>query len=128
MVNHKVIAIMQTSLIHCNDDLLSELEDLAKELAWKERFPAGECTLCGSSDEVSPIVVTSDQLYGPTHIPVCFDCRKKMKGQDIDDHLRMIKKDDNFLWGKIVSHNIRKLNWISRLAFLILGEDRIERI
>lgn len=113
---------MKTTIEVHADNYLHELERITKERAQVHVFPDGECAVCGSEDRVIHRNVRSSKLITDRDIPLCEDCGSKLDRTTVDELFRNIKENEFFLWTKIVTHNIRKDNWISRLTFEILRE------
>ncbi|MBN1539332.1 MAG: hypothetical protein JW939_04240 [Candidatus Thermoplasmatota archaeon] len=104
------------------EEYLQEIERMSRERANLQKFPPSECALCGSTDNIGSVEVSTMKLDGPKEIPVCGVCGIHLGTSTVEDFLRMVKENEFFLWTKIVAHHIRKDSWISRLAFEIMRE------
>ena len=113
---------MKTTIEVHAEDYLQELERIQRTLAQEQSFPDGECAICGARDMISPFPVISKRYQFSKDVPVCRTCSRQMGNISIEDFFRKIKLEEFFLWSQIVTHNIRKNTWISRLAFDVLKE------
>ena len=100
------------------------IEAILMEVSTIERFPEGECALCGSLNHAENILVRSKRISEPVMISICMDCREEMEGAEVEQFFRSTMERNTYTWSKIVAHNFRKLNWISRLAFDIMNETK----
>jgi len=104
------------------DDYLQELERVQRAFAQDHIFPEAECALCGSNDVIASFPIISKRYQFSKEVPICEACSMHLNDTSIEEFFRKIKEQEFFLWSQIVTHNIRKNNWISRLAFDILKE------
>lgn len=104
------------------EEYLHEIERMSRERANLQDFPLSECALCGSTDNIRSMEVSTSKLDGPKDIPVCGVCSRQLGISTVEDFLRMVKENEFFLWTKIVTHHIRRDTWISRLTFEIMRE------
>lgn len=100
------------------------LESMVREAARTERFPDGECALCGSLYQVDISSVVSNRITEPVNLYLCRECRDTMGGGTVEEYFRRSRDMNTYSWSKIISHNFRKLNWISKLAFDIFNESK----
>jgi len=104
------------------DDYLQELERIQRAFAQDQSFPGSECAICGSKEMITPFTVISKRYQFSKEVPICEACSLHLHDISIEEFFRKIKTEEFFLWSQVVTHNIRKNTWISRLAFDILKE------
>ncbi|MFW3146385.1 MAG: hypothetical protein ACMUIE_06200 [Thermoplasmatota archaeon] len=105
---------------------LEELQnDLFVELAKVEIFPDGECALCGSAEDFRTSEVHSEFVDDDLQVPLCLECRRNMEEQSIEQYIRKVRDEGSPKWSKILSFNLRKVNWISKVAFDLLKEESL---
>lgn len=114
MLSDKVEMIEKDPLVHAHE--------LYLELNANHRFPKSECCLCGSSDGVERTILRSITFGRSMALPLCLDCQICKGNLEVEYFLKMIKVNDSNHWDRIVSYNIRKLNWISKLTLDIMKE------
>lgn len=101
-----------------------DLDAILKEASLADRFPEGECALCGSFDHPEKILIRSSRIAEPVMIPTCINCRGEIEGMTMEQYFRNLSERKTYTWSKIVAYNFRKTNWISRLAFELLNETK----
>ncbi len=100
------------------------LESMMRETARVERFPEGECALCGSFYQTEETMIRSNKITEPITLSICRECREGMEGLTVEEYFQKSMEMNTYTWSKVIAHNFRKLNWISKLAFDILNEGR----
>ncbi|MGA1792527.1 MAG: hypothetical protein ACMUHM_01110 [Thermoplasmatota archaeon] len=113
---------MKTTIEVHADDYLQELERIQRTMAMDQCFPEKECAICGANEGIALHSLISQRLQFSKEVPVCRVCTGHLIDTCIEDFFRKIKQEEFYLWSQIVTHNIRKNTWISRLAFDILKE------
>jgi len=103
-------------------DPLIQAQKLYLQLNLNHSFPDGECCLCGSTEGVERTILRSITFGRSMALPLCLDCQIHKGNLDVEHFLRMIRDSDSNHWDRILTYNIRKLNWISKLTFDMMKE------
>lgn len=120
---------LESSIVKIEKEPLRTLEelqnDLFVELAKVEVFPEDQCALCGSVMQPRISLICSEMINSELKVPLCQDCSGNLEQRSIEEYIRKVRDEGSPKWSKILSFNLRKVNWISKVAFDLLKEESL---